>query len=165
MKIHFVLLILLSFFSSEKRKDFTGSYKNYFGGEVRLNPDSTFKYTWRFGLSSSWSNGTWSNRNDTIYFKMTPIYDTLRRKNVVGIEIQDSLVLSSDETSEIIDYDEYLSSVLISGGQNRFQNPERLYFKKNRLLMISKEGNVLKAKKAIVGRKKKYRTWHFRKSI
>jgi hypothetical protein len=46
-----------------------GKYADYSGDKIELKGDSTFYYSWRFDLMSSWSKGKWSIKNDTIYFR------------------------------------------------------------------------------------------------
>jgi len=80
-----------------------------------INPDATFKYSWHFDLQGSWTKGTWRVNNDTVYFHMIPIYDTIRYKGRDN-RMVDSLILSVDEKSGQITMQD--AGVLYSGGQN-----------------------------------------------
>jgi hypothetical protein len=113
----------------------TGRYRDYFGNRIVLNPDNTFKYTWHFDMQSSWTKGTWSLKDDTVYFQMTPIYDTVTFIYFSNKGV-DSLILSTDETSERFTQQRFAVELLTSGGQNRMNYPERLVFKKGRLYKV-----------------------------
>jgi hypothetical protein len=113
----------------------TGRYRDYFGNRIVLNPDNTFKYTWHFDMQSSWTKGTWSLKDDTVYFQMTPIYDTVTFIYFSNKGV-DSLILSTNETSERFTQQRFAVELLTSGGQNRMNYPERLVFKKGRLYKV-----------------------------
>jgi hypothetical protein len=80
MKFYLILFILL--FINIEQKNIEGEYYNHFGSNLKINSDKTFLYTWSFDLASSWSKGKWEIKNDTIYFQIIPVYDTLRRPNL-----------------------------------------------------------------------------------
>src|SRR5690242_5602236 len=99
MKVFVSLFILIFPFQLFAQSKFSGHYHDYFGYQIDINPDFSFKYTCDFDLMSSWTTGTWRTNNDTIYFKMVPVYDTIKN---AGVGNRDSLVLSMDEKSERI---------------------------------------------------------------
>lgn len=136
-----------------------GHYRDYFGSRLQLNSDSTFKYTWNFDLSASWTKGTWIVENDTVYLQMTPIYDTISKTN--NGSAVDQLVLSDDEASERLTQQQFIGQGLLSGGQNKTPYPEKLFYKKGRLYGI-KDGRFVKKKHRGIWTKKKYPPWFFK---
>ena len=125
-----------------------GRYRDYFGNRIRLDTDHTFKCTWNFDMVASWTKGTWTLRNDTIYFSMIPTYDTLSYTTPTG-STPDSLILSTDEISERIIPEQSAVAVFYSGGQNRMAFPDKLLFRKGRLYKILDGKVVVKSKKAL----------------
>lgn len=123
------LLILLT--SCSCSHVISGNYYNHFASSLDLRPDSTFRYDWKFDLMSSWSEGRWKVLRDTVYFTVVPVLDTLRRVNK-----PDSLVVSLDETPNVINNDYFIQSQLVSGGQLYREPPLKLFFKRNRLYRI-----------------------------
>ena len=152
-----LLLLSLNLFA---QKNIVGRYRDYFGSRIELNADSTFKYTWHFDLSSSWTKGTWSSKNDTIYFHMIPTYDTVSYKSNNGTSA-DKLILSVDETAERMTPEQYAGMGLSSGGQNIHPCPDKLFFKKQKLFAI-KDGKLVKKKVKGFWTKKKWRPWFFK---
>src|SRR5579875_377071 len=126
-----ILLLTLSFdlFGQDK---IVGHYRDYFGSRIQLNSDNTFKYTWNFDMSASWTKGAWTLAGDTIYFHMVPTYDTLSQTKSNGIT-SDTLILSTDEIAERFTQTEFAAMLLSSGGQNRMNYPDKLLYKKGRL--------------------------------
>ena len=122
---------------------FVGNYYNHFGSEFKLNSDSTFEYTWRFDLASSWTNGIWHVGNDTIYLQAVPVYDTLRSEANKGnvINAVNSIVLSSNSKAESITKAQHIVSGIVGGGQNRQAIPTKLYFRRKKLFMVDTMGN------------------------
>ena len=81
-------LILILFISCSTRKELNynqskilGTYANNFGDAIEIRSDSTFMYKYEFDLISSWSIGKWKTDNDTIFFEIKSIMDTLRIRN------------------------------------------------------------------------------------
>jgi hypothetical protein len=155
MKILTTIFLLTLSFSLFAQDKIVGRYRDYFGSRIQINADSTFKYTWHFDLSASWTKGTWSLKNDTIYFHMIPTYDTISYKNNGGTST-DKLVLSVDETPERLTPEQLLSRGLSSGGQNLQNYPDKLFFKSQRLYNI-KNGKLVKKKIKGFWTKKKWR--------
>jgi hypothetical protein len=144
------------------QKKFIGNYRNYFGERMEIYPDSTFKYSFRFDLASSWTIGTWKIKKDTIYFSMTPVYDTIVYKDNRQTVRIDSLVLSLDQVANKITSLESIAGYWASGGQNQFSFPDKLFFRRNKLFKII-NGKLIKEKtKGFWGTNKKYIPWYVR---
>jgi hypothetical protein len=158
MKASMTLLFILVCAQLNAQPGVAGSYHDYFGGSLNINQDSTFKYSWDFDLLGSWTKGKWRVANDTVYFSMIPVYDTVRQYLSNG-EIIDSLVLSVDEKSERITLD---LNILNSGGQNVHPYPERLLYRRNRLYGIDIHGKLYKKWSRGFWSKKKWPPWFVR---
>lgn len=137
-----------------------GRYRDYFGSRIQLNTDYTFKYTWHFDLSGSWTKGTWSLENDTVYFYMVSTYDTISYKNNDSTSA-DKLILSMDEIPERLTPEQYASMGLSSGGQNIQRYPDKLFFKKGRLYKIQNGKLIVKKQKGF-WTSKKWDPWFFK---
>src|SRR5215203_4617906 len=131
MKILIIPLLLILSSGSFSQDKVAGRYRDYFGSRIQLNADNTFKYTWNFDMSASWTKGTWTSMNDTIYFHMVPTYDTLSQTNSRRI-LSDTLILSTNEIPEHFTQTEFAAMLLSGGGQNRMNYPGKLLFKKGR---------------------------------
>ncbi|MES1216663.1 MAG: hypothetical protein ABUT20_14200 [Bacteroidota bacterium] len=161
MKI-FSTTVLLALSFSLFAQDIIGRYRDYFGSRIELKADGNFKYTWHFDLSASWTKGTWILNNDTVYFYMTPTYDTIIYKNNDGTST-DKLILSVDEIPERLTLEQNISRGLSSGGQNFQSCPDKLFFRKKRLYKIYKGQLVVKKQKGI-WTNKKWNPWYFKSS-
>lgn len=153
--ITFLLLCTFSLFAQDKR---VGRYRDYFGNRIELNADSTFRYTWNFDLQSSWTKGSWTTLNDTVFFHKLPVYDTLRYTNQNNFSV-DSLMLSTNEKSEIIRAVD--TNVLLSYGQNYRVYPDKLFSRKGRLYKI-RDGFLFKKKQKGSWTNKKWNPWYFK---
>lgn len=133
-----ILLTFLTFniYCILNAQNFVGKYSDNSGSQLELKSDSSFKYSWRFDLVSSWSVGKWILKNDTIIFQVNPIYDTLRIPDKITGLNKDTLVLSSDEVKGVIDNTQFALETISSGGQNRFKMPKQLYVKKEKLYYL-----------------------------
>jgi hypothetical protein len=160
MKILIIIFFLALSFCSFGQDKITGNYRDHFSSRIQLNADGTFKYTWHFDLSASWTKGTWSMDNDTIYFHMIPTYDTISYKNNDGTPA-DKLILSVDETPERLTPEQYASMGLSSGGQNIQSYPIKLFFKSERLYNIQ-NGKLVKKKIKGFWTNKKWSPWFFK---
>ena len=141
MKIFTIIFLLILSLTLTAQKNVVGKYRDYFGNRIQLNPDNTFKYTWNFDMSVSWTKGIWTLTGDTVYFHMVPTYDTLSQTNVNGIT-SDTLILSTDKISERFTKTEFASILLSSSGQNRMAYPDKLLFRKRRLYKIHKNKKI-----------------------
>ena len=137
-----------------------GRYRDYFGSLLNLNADSTFKYTWHFDLQSSWTKGTWTLKNDTLYINMVPTYDTVSLFKSDKRTV-DSLIMSIDEIPERLTQAEFNGIPLYAGGQNRMSYPVKLLLKKGRLYKIQK-GRLVNKKQKGFWPNKKWNPWYFK---
>ena len=160
MKILIIAILLSISFSLFAQKIMAGRYRDYFGSRIELNVDSTFKYTWNFDLSASWTKGTWTLVGDTVYFQMIPTYDTLSQTNANG-STSDTLILSADEISERFTQTQFVATLLSSGGQNRRNYPDKLFFRKGRLYEIQNGKLVTKKQKGFLTTQK-WDPWFFK---
>ncbi len=78
MKELLTIIIMTSAVSLNAQKGLTGLYKDYFGNTIKINTDSTFEHKWNFDMQSSWVIGIWSRKDDTVFFSMVPVYDTVQ---------------------------------------------------------------------------------------
>jgi len=137
-----------------------GKYQDYFGSNIEIRSDSTFTYYWHFDLGASWSKGTWSVKNDTVYLKTILLYDTLRYNNNDGKSV-DSLVLSDEEKPKLMTSPNIIG-MLSSGGQNRQPCPDKLFYQKDKLFDIGKDGKLITKKIRGFWSKKKWDPWYFK---
>ena len=160
MRVLTITLLLTFPFSLFAQDKIVGRYRNYFGSRIQLKADSTFKYTWHFDMSGSWTKGTWFIKNDTVYFHMIPMYDTLSYSTPQGLNV-DSLILSTDEKAERFTQEQYAGMGLSSGGQNRMTYPVKMFYKDERLYNI-KNQKLVKKKQRGFWSKQKYIPWYFK---
>jgi hypothetical protein len=163
MKIFTVIFLLFLSLTLNAQKNIVGKYRDHFGNSLQLNADNTFEYTWSFDMSGSWTKGTWTLTDDTVYFQMVPIYDTLSQTNVNDI-ISDTLILSTDRIPERFTQKEFAAMLLSSGGQNRMAYPDKLLFRKGRLYKMQDGKLVLKKRRGFWSGKKgkKWVPWYFK---
>ena len=110
---------------------------------MHIRPDSTFLYSRYFHLHSSWTKGRWFVVNDTVFFKMVPIYDTQINVRPDG-SFSKSSVLSLDTILQTTTLAAF--NVGASGGQNYHEYPRKLFYKGNRLYDIYKDGSLARKK-------------------
>jgi hypothetical protein len=177
----FAIIILFSFtsFSLTAQKNLTGRYRDYFGSQIILYPDSTFKYTWHFDMQASWTKGIWKLKSNTVYFTMVPVYDTITKRTSNGITT-DSLVLSLDETPDrflpptitpvdittnkmpnLKIHQVNFEVLLSSGGQNKSFYLDKLIVRKKRLYTAI-DGKPFTKKIKGFWSNKKWPTWYFK---
>lgn len=160
MKI-FIFLIAILPFQLNGQSKYVGYWHDYFATGLKINSDSTFKYTWRFDMQGSWMKGVWKVYKDTIYFNWIPVYDTLKYfDSTRNIKI-DSLILSLDENPELIT--KKLPDLLYSGNQNYHPTPEKLYYHDNRLYLIDEKGKLIKGRVKYIWATKKNPQWFVRR--
>jgi hypothetical protein len=160
MKFLLTISILTVSFNLFAQDEVTGRYRDYFGSRLKINADNTFKYTWNFDLSASWTKGTWTQKGDTLYFNMTPVYDTLTYLKDNGVTA-DTLILSDNEIPERISREQGAATALSSGGQNRMVYPEKLLIRKGRLYNVV-DGKLIKEKQKGILSHKKWNPWFFK---
>jgi len=142
-----------------------GKYHNFFSSNLTLNSDSTYFYSYRFDLTSSWSIGKWTISNDTIYLKNIPIFDTVNYSDTIGNfkpSFGDSLILSMDEKPERISSGGAIGSLISSGGQNRTLNPVKLFYKNDKLYEVKQNGKLIKKKIYCPFRQKKFKPFYIK---
>ena len=154
-----IFLILISTLTFGQKK-ISGKYSNKFGEKIELKTDSTFIYNWQFDLASSWSKGKWSVKNDTIFLKVIPIMDTLKIEK--NNKYSDSLILSSDQKASLVENNEFVTSTLSSGGQNRQKPPQKLLIKNGKLFRFTDNNEIDKKKHLQLGGNKKYKTYFYK---
>jgi hypothetical protein len=165
-KMKTILLIIGLIFSLniDGQNQIVGEYQDNFGGKLKLKADSTFEYKWFFDLASSWTNGEWRTNDDTIILKSILIFDTIliQKTNTKNWE-NNNVVLSFDENSDIITEEQHAVSFLTSGMQNKIEAPNKLFFRNDKLIIISKNGKLNRKRRKGTLTNKKYRTWFKKK--
>lgn len=155
----FSLLFLFLILINGQHGNVEGEYFNHFGSQLKINSDSTFLYNWHFDTASSWTQGKWVMQNDTIYFKVIPVFDTLRRT-----QKKDTLILSIDRKPELItERNGSITHFVSTGGQNFQKMNLKLYFKDDKLFEIKKNGKLVTKKKKEFWQHKEYDTWFVKK--
>jgi hypothetical protein len=140
------------------QKNYVGKYLNAFGAEVNIYSDSTFVYNWHFHMSASWTKGKWKVQKNKLTLIAVLVYDTVKNNRNTG---KDTLVLSVNETSEIVIYDgTYLISSVASSGQNKFRYPTQFMIKGHRLIEIDDRGKLITRKERQISSGKKCRPWY-----
>jgi hypothetical protein len=147
MKIVIVLLFLLTSLIVSGQNRYIGEWNDYWGNSFEIKPDSTFKFAWHFDLIGQWANGSWTIKNDTIYFKFVPVYDTIKYSSSFALE------LSDDETSSV-SVPTHIAQ-LSSGGQDTARMPRSLFYRDDKLFTINSKGKLIKNKE-----KGWYGKWH-----
>ena len=140
MKVFFVIFLTF-IFTATSGQELEGKYEDFFGHELELNNDSTFKLEWRFDLVYNWAIGNWSTSDKVISLNIVDVYDTLIRTGE-----PDSLVLSIDPISNSINAEQFAESQLIFGGQYKDRFPTELKMKGERLYLIDDKGNIRRTK-------------------
>ena len=132
MKLFLILSVLL-LSAPLKKIQVAGEYENHFGYKLSLHPDSTFDY--RSALSKEWCKGKWTMEEDTLYFAIIPVYDTLRLAGQ-----KDTLLLSFGETPRLLTgADTYNRN---KTHRQRLAMYPKLYFKNNRLYPVDSTGKI-----------------------
>jgi hypothetical protein len=160
MKILTITFLLTLPFTLFAQDEIVGNYRDHFSSRIQLNNDNTFKYSWHFDLSASWTKGNWTINNDTVYFHIIPTFDTISYKNKNGLST-DTLILSTDEIPERLTQEQYAGQGLSSGGQSRIPCPDKLFFKGQKLFAV-KDGKLVKKKIRGFWTKKKWSPWFFK---
>ncbi|MFI5161898.1 MAG: hypothetical protein ACHQHN_11510 [Sphingobacteriales bacterium] len=138
------LLVSCAAHAQSNNTKLIGKYQDYFGNEIVINSDSTFRYAWHFDLFSSWSNGKWSIKNDTIYFRTILVYDTVSYTNANG-KIADRFIIANNEIPKRV-YPSITDNSFLSWGQNHKPCPDKLFYKDDKLYGIKKSGKLIRKK-------------------
>jgi len=120
------------------QNNYLGEWNDYWGSSFNIKSDSTFEFSWHFDLFERWSNGVWIIKNDTIYFRVVPVYDTLKYSSGY------SLVLSEDEKPKV-----FIPKILVTENarkQDSTDMPTKLFYQKDKLYTIGKNGKLIKKK-------------------
>ena len=157
------MVLFFGFLKVVGQESVVGEYYNYFGSNLKINADSTFKYTWRFDLASSWTKGKWKVKNDTIFLEVIPVYDTLKYYSGGGKVLRDSLLLSLDEKSESITSEQFAMYSLTGGGQDKESIPKKLYYRNGRLFGIKENGDLRRKRVKGFMTNRKYVPWYIKK--
>lgn len=164
MKLFLTSLMLTISLGPNAQNKYIGDWVNYFYGELKINSDSTFEFTWNFHMEGSWNVGSWKMSNDTMYLTKILVYDTVRYFDTARNLQIDSLVLAEKQKPRVRGRPDGTTLLTI---QNDIRMPTRLFYKKEILYAIDKKGK-LKTNKfpAIAMRrtKRKYGNWFVRKS-
>lgn len=157
----FIIFALLTYpYFLYAQKKIVGRYYDHFASKIELNSDSTFKYTWQFDLQASWTKGKWTVFRDIIHFQPILIYDTLHYKGFNG-EPRSTLVLSMDGFAKNIIESGPILQARLPIIQNIQPNPDKLFFKKNRLYKI-RNGKLITKKYKQFWTRTKVHPWYER---
>ncbi|MES2702468.1 MAG: hypothetical protein V4649_07510 [Bacteroidota bacterium] len=173
--------ILISTFNLAGQDKIIGHYYDHFGNQLRLKEDSTFLHTFQFDLVYSWISGKFKIQEDTVYLHARLVFDTIRYMDQSTNSMMDSIILSMDQipNSGFDSVDTYYNGirkrlcVAETGLQNQniFPIPEKLLYKNRKLMQITKEGKLHKARnypmwpvRRRFGGLKKYHTWYLKKN-
>jgi len=151
------ILILLFFFHAAFAQELVGKYRDHFGYSLQLNEDSTFRFDWKFDLIREWATGKWTSSGHLINFEFRAIYDTLIRPGR-----PDTLVLSSDEISNKINSNQFLLSIISSGGQRIDGFNDKLFQKGRRLFPMKDNGKLNRKRHQGIWPQKKW-PWGYKK--
>lgn len=153
-----VLLIFMSIPKEALGQKAVSVYKDYSGQELTLLSDSTFEFTVRGHLDTKWSKGIWERVNDTLFLKVVPVYDTLFHQDNIGVA-STQLVLSWNNISESVTDKQYKPNEDVLGGQLVNLDFQKLFFKKGRLYLLKKNGQLSRSKYRSTWTGKKYPTY------
>ena len=157
MKIFLLLPLIVFTLPAIAQPGVAGHYQDHFGSEIKLNPDSSFHYLWRFDLQASWNRGSYTVHHDTLYLTIIPVYDTVQVNH--GNQWADSLVLSAEGHPKRVSLSERAAFCCVA--QSSRPSPQVLYYRKGRLYEIDKQGKLIRKKRRGWG-KKKFVPWYFR---
>lgn len=163
MRILLIVTFLISGLQVNARKNIPGFYQDHFGSSLQLYKDSTFTYRYRFDLISSWNKGKWTVKNNTIYFQIVPVLDTVIFKDENNRIINQTVVQSVDENANLISAEEYIKTRSNTPEKYPREIPLKLLFRKNKLYNLNKDGKPIKKKYKGFGTRKKYGSWYVKK--
>lgn len=160
MKILIIALLLPLSFNLFGQSPVAGHYRNYFFCDIQLHADSTFEYNWYNDLHGSWTKGTWTLKDDTVYFHIIPMYDTLSIAKGDG-KTADTLILSKYSTPRRVTPQQLAEITINSIEQSRASLPDTMVFKYNRLYEI-KNGILVTDKRIVIKRGSESDPWYFK---
>ncbi|WP_026704047.1 hypothetical protein [Flavobacterium soli] len=132
----FLSVFIIAIFCSIQQKNICGSYRGAHKAIV-LNKDSTFFYNSGVDMYVSWASGKWKCSNDTIYFEVIPIYDTIR---IVGEK--ERVYRSTDRIANLFTNSEDVYSAFAY----QLETLDRMFYKKDRLYEVDNKGKLIKKK-------------------
>lgn len=153
-----ILSVILSLHSLGQR-NIEGVYKDFSQKRIKLFTDSIYYWSDFIDIYGYWQMGKWSMTGDTIFFRPTLIYDTLRTYKKDG-SFTEEVFLSNDKIPERflpVKFERFGGS----GGQRTDWFPTELFHKGRNLFEI-KNGRLLKKKFRLKPGAKKIRPGFFR---
>jgi hypothetical protein len=138
-KITVFILFVIGYCNQDK---IIGKYKDNFGSEFLFNSDSTYEFNNTYHNTGFWSKGKWKVKNDTIFLKAIPIYDTLRISGK-----KDSLILSRTKTPKLILASSVGKIIWPESSSEQDLHNGKLFFRDDKLYKIDREGKLITAKK------------------
>lgn len=165
-------LLLLLFYtlltsSITAQKDTSEVFYDHFGNELITFSDSTYIHKFRTHPFSSWSTGKISSLKDTLFLITDTIYDTVRMEkcfqncSFCGCITIDSLVLSIDLKPNRISLEEYDLYSSLTSAQLNHRQPNKLYRKKNKLLIVLPNGKLFKTKQKPLWSRRKHKPHYY----
>lgn len=140
------LVLIVSFAKAQSSKVYNGIYNDGHGSKIELRSDSTFLYTYRFDMISTWSSGKWSVKNDTMFLTMIPVYDTVKVYNKNGAFMHYDKAKADEPIPKMqVRYDGTVTANT-DKWQNYLPNPQKLYISQGRLYTIDLKGSPVKRK-------------------
>lgn len=165
--VYFILFYTLFASSISAQKDTSEVFYDHFGNELIVFSDSTYIHKWRFDLMSTWSTGKVNYINDTMILAIDTIYDTVRVERCFencakcGCIYINTLALSVDKKSDYFTSGEYYESQLISVHQSFTDQTNKLYRKKNKLIIVLPNGKLFKTKQKPLWARRKYKPHYY----
>ncbi|WP_169304327.1 hypothetical protein [Pedobacter frigoris] len=160
--ILFTLLVLASVTPLKLSAQSTpvGEYR-LSNSSLELNADSTFTFRWGVCLTHRWSSGKWRINNDTIYFKVVPIYDTVTYSDN-RIKVNHTFLSEYGESGHTylpISAYHFIEPKRWST-QEEDHFPKKLFFQKNKLYAIANDKRLIRKKEGGSLWRKGYPTWY-----
>ena len=119
-----------------------GEYSSY-NGNIIIDSNYCFKYSVQINcFQCTFIIGKWTQKNDTIYFTKTVLFDTIRTE-LDNQSYIDSLVVSNNGRIETIKKENYIKYLEESAWESQFlHNAEKLFYKKEKLYEIKPNGKL-----------------------
>lgn len=136
IKLISILLILCSL--NTHGQNVSGIYKDAYGSQLELKPDSTFFSSIGIDVVFFWQTGVWQQKGDRIYLTPVTINDT------VFCDYKLEIILSKDTIAEQLTCEEANMLLFYSGVQKDSLAPPILVIKNNRLYPIKNNGLLKK---------------------
>lgn len=136
IKICFLVLL------ANPQNKYFGEYSGY-NGNIIIDSNYCFKYSVQINcFQGTFIIGKWTQKNDTIYFTKTVLFDTIRTE-LDNQSYIDSLVVSNNGRIETIKKENYIKYLEESAWESQFlHNAEKLFYKKEKLYEIKPNGKL-----------------------